>query len=56
MAENAFLFPPEIQISALTGAIAPSTGSYDKRLRELREIYSDKTAFDHAIKMRSVLR
>lgn len=53
MAENALLFPAGIQISALTGAIAPSTGSYDKRLSELREIYSDKSAFDHAVKERN---
>jgi glucose-6-phosphate isomerase len=48
--ENALLFPAGIQISGLTGAVSPATGQYEKRLSELREIFADKAAFDHAVK------
>lgn len=53
MDEAAYLFPAGIRISGLSGTLAPSTGSYEKRLSELREIYSDKSAFDNAVKERS---
>ena len=50
MNEDALLFPAGIEISGLTGAVAPFTGQYEKRLSELREIYADKSAFDDALK------
>lgn len=53
MTENPLLFPAGIEISGLTGALTPSTGSYEKRLSELRGIYSDTSAFDQAVKDRS---
>lgn len=53
MEDNSLKFPAGIQISALTGALAPSTGTYEKRLSELREIYGDKAAFDTAVKDQS---
>lgn len=53
MDEAALLFPAGIRISGLSGALATSTGSYEKRLSELREIYSDRSAFENAVKERS---
>jgi glucose-6-phosphate isomerase len=40
------LFPAGVAIDPITGVVSPSTGTYVKRLSELRGLYSDVAAFD----------
>ena len=52
MHEPISALPMGVFINGVTGAVDPASGHYVKRLSELREIYQDKVAFDHAVKER----
>ena len=52
MHEPISALPMGVFINGLTGAVDPASGHYVKRLSELREIYQDKVAFDHAVQER----
>jgi len=43
------LFPEGVVIDGLTGAVAPATGRYAKRLSELRGLFQDDRAQERAI-------
>jgi glucose-6-phosphate isomerase len=40
------VLPAGVVIDPISGAVSPSTGTYVKRLSELRSIYSDRAAYD----------
>lgn len=40
------MLPIGVQIDSVTGAVAPATGHYTKRLSEFRATYHDRAAFD----------
>lgn len=43
------MLPVGVLIDSLSGAVAPATGRYQKRLSEFREAYGDKAAFDRKL-------
>jgi glucose-6-phosphate isomerase len=43
--EAGMLLPAGVRIDGNSGAVAPSTGSYTKKLRDLTGLYRDKSAF-----------
>jgi glucose-6-phosphate isomerase len=52
MHEPISTLPMGVFINGLTGAVNPASGHHVKRLSELRGIYQDKVAFDHAVEER----
>ena len=49
------MFPQGVDINPVTGEISPCTGTYEKRLSELRGFYQDDAALDALISTRGDL-